>query len=87
MFVLVDRRLPSSINEVGPSNPARFHGGEGGRGVLLPEVPASFRRFDGGPLIPLSWSCFATPLLLEVFESSRGCWEGVSAGVEGLAMR
>lgn len=61
-FVRDDFLLPPSINDVGPSTPAFFHGGEIGRGVeRLPS--ASFRFFDGGSSLFVSTipSSFCSP--------------------------
>lgn len=48
-----DLRFPSCRNEVGPSTPTFFQGGDGGRGVERRELsgPASFRLFEGGPSV------------------------------------
>ena len=43
-----DLRLPFSMNDVGPSAPAFFQGGDGAR-EMERRCPPSFRFFDGGP--------------------------------------
>lgn len=67
VFVRDDRRLPSSVNVVGPSAPGFFQGGEGclerRDGVVSVGasngVSVSLRFFDGGSSVccVVSWSC------------------------------
>lgn len=65
-----DLRLPSWINDVGPSTPAFFQGGDGARDMERRD-PTSFRFFDGGP----SGSFVATPSFLDS--------EGIESGFAG----